>query len=260
MTWFNRQAEELGIGFTRVPAVDGRLLDEATLKSHHSLCPADRAVSFGELGCFLSHANIWARIVESGAKWSFVAEDDLHLSNAAPAFLKSDSWLPPSIGLVKAETMLTMVRASSRALASPFGHDIRVLRSFHGGTAGYFISFNAAARLLDYAKYRCEPVDHFIFEFARSQEETFIIAQLDAAIGIQNHLLEDEANLPSDLDQDRHEFWNFHPLSRKPRGVRKIRRELQRVTKSLLDPARRIVLSAMRNDLFRRIEFDNGAD
>lgn len=250
---FLLQAEKLGLTFIRVSAVDGRTLTEVTLKNYHSRCRPDRTVSYGELGCFLSHLAVWTKIANSQNAWSFVAEDDFHFSADAKQFLESDTWLHSEVQIVKAETMQATVRMSSAALAKPFGIELRWLRSYHGGTAGYFISRFGASKLIQLAKIRCEPVDHFIFGQSGTQGHQLTIAQMVPAIGIQTELIEDRSSMASELDSDRKEFWNTHPLSRKPRGFRKLDRELRRVISSLSRPIYQATLTAMGDDVFRKV-------
>ncbi len=73
-------------------AVDGRALDDVALMRQVSTAPLfDPPYPFplgkGEIACFLSHRLAWARIVESGDDFGFVAEDDLGLSSAFRAAL-----------------------------------------------------------------------------------------------------------------------------------------------------------------------------
>lgn len=253
MERFLLQAEKLGLTFIRVSAVDGRTLTEAALKIYHNRCRSDRTVSYGELGCFLSHLAVWTQIANSQDDWSFVAEDDFHFSADAKQFLESDKWLHPKAQIVKAETMQATVRMSSAVLAKPFGIELRWLRSYHGGTAGYFISRFGASKLIEFAKIRCEPVDHFIFGQSRTQGHQLAIAQMEPAIGIQTELIEDGSSMSSELDSDRKEFWNTHPLSRKPRGLRKLDRELRRVISNLSRPVYQAALTVMGDDVFRKV-------
>ncbi|XP_064416916.1 procollagen galactosyltransferase 1 [Latimeria chalumnae] len=75
---------EQGIESKIIEAVDGKFLNNSQIENlgirmlpgysdpYHS-----RPLTKGELGCFLSHYNIWKEIVERGLKKSLVFEDDL---------------------------------------------------------------------------------------------------------------------------------------------------------------------------------------
>lgn len=253
MAWFDRQTAGQPLDFVRVPAVDGSKISEAELLHYHTLCPITRSISFGELGCFLSHVQIWKRIAAGSDQWAFIGEDDLHLGRDAEWFLSRDDWMPAGVDLVKAETMLTTVEMSSATLGAANGHDLRLLHSFHGGSAGYFLSRAGAARLLDLAEIHCEPVDHFIFGSSGRSQAGLSIAQIDPAICIQDDQLANKVGLASDLDDERAEFLNRHPLSRKPRGARKLLRELRRAAGYVGVPIRRMALRAAGRRVFRRV-------
>ncbi|KAG7317313.1 hypothetical protein KOW79_019611 [Hemibagrus wyckioides] len=73
-----------GIDCKIVPAVDGKAMNVSEIHSmgiHMLPGYSDpyhgRPLTKGELGCFLSHYNIWKEIVERGLKTSLVIEDDL---------------------------------------------------------------------------------------------------------------------------------------------------------------------------------------
>lgn len=64
-----------------IEAVDGRALDEATLRAVYHPFDLLRPrypfeISRGEIGCFLSHRKAWQAIVDSGADAGLVFEDD----------------------------------------------------------------------------------------------------------------------------------------------------------------------------------------
>ena len=250
MAWFARQAAAQRVDFTRVPAVDGRNLTVGELASYHARCPPRRSISFGELGCFLSHVRIWKRMVAERTPWAFIAEDDLHFGCDAETFLGRDDWLPPAVDVIKAETLFTRVELSAAALAVPLGHALRGLRSFHGGSAGYFVSLGGASRLLAFSEVHCEPLDHFIFGQSHRTGHGLVIAQLDPAICVQDDQLPNGVGLTSDLDVERDDFLRHHPLSRRPRGARRIVRELRRLAGYMWGPVRRLALTAAGTSIF----------
>lgn len=75
--------EVLGMEIEIYPAVDGALLDITNL-SHIKPMPEyrdpyhDRGMKAGEVGCFLSHYNIWTEVVEEGKQMVMILEDDIH--------------------------------------------------------------------------------------------------------------------------------------------------------------------------------------
>ncbi|XP_017776204.1 PREDICTED: glycosyltransferase 25 family member [Nicrophorus vespilloides] len=74
--------DELGLDVQIIDAVDGKNLNETFLSDIDFLPEyADpfhkRAMTLGEIGCFMSHYNIWMEIIEKGYETSLVLEDDI---------------------------------------------------------------------------------------------------------------------------------------------------------------------------------------
>ncbi|XP_056136293.1 procollagen galactosyltransferase 1-like isoform X2 [Lampris incognitus] len=79
-----RTLYELGLSCKVTAAVDGKALNKSDVESMGiQMLPGykdpyhGRPLTKGELGCFLSHYNIWKEIVARGLKTSLVIEDDL---------------------------------------------------------------------------------------------------------------------------------------------------------------------------------------
>ena len=81
-------APELREKFEFFPAVDGSIIDDAYMeqggygvwdewqKPDHSLHFYQREIRKGEIGCALSHVNIWKKVVEEGLDEVLILEDD----------------------------------------------------------------------------------------------------------------------------------------------------------------------------------------
>eukprot|EP00118_Oscarella_pearsei_P002938 m.12289 g.12289 ORF g.12289 m.12289 type:complete len:400 (+) comp23974_c0_seq1:521-1720(+) len=72
-------------GASFVEAVNGKSLEDDDLDEYGiSMLPGyadpinDRALTWGEIGCFLSHFNIWAEVLSLGLKEVLVLEDDIY--------------------------------------------------------------------------------------------------------------------------------------------------------------------------------------
>ncbi len=84
---------ELGVDYERLPAVDGkRDLSDTYLAEHNIRMMADftepyhgRPLKLGEIGCFLSHYNIWQDVLAKGYDDVIVFEDDVRFE---PFFAK----------------------------------------------------------------------------------------------------------------------------------------------------------------------------
>ena len=74
----------LGIDYQWVPAMDGRTIDEEFLaREGIKMLPEfsepyhGRALTYGEIGCFLSHYRLWQQIVEEKLDRVLIFEDDI---------------------------------------------------------------------------------------------------------------------------------------------------------------------------------------
>ena len=76
----------LGIDAVRKPAVDGKAdIDDAYLEKHGiAMMPefeepyhARKTLKRGEVGCFMSHYNVWKDVVDKGHRKVVVFEDDI---------------------------------------------------------------------------------------------------------------------------------------------------------------------------------------
>jgi len=76
--------EQLGIHVKVVEAVDGRQLDDNYIESHGIKMMPDfsepyhnRPLTYGEIGCFMSHFNIWQDMIENNYEKVLIFEDDI---------------------------------------------------------------------------------------------------------------------------------------------------------------------------------------
>jgi len=84
------QLQRLGLGYTRLPAVDARTLtpaqraalDEPGYRRKHGMTPVP-----GELGCYLSHVEAMRLFLDSDAACALILEDDVLLHDSLPAVL-----------------------------------------------------------------------------------------------------------------------------------------------------------------------------
>lgn len=81
----SRQLGAQGIDFERFPAVDGSALTDEDLKRvmarFHARMARHNPLTKGELGCALSHAAIWRKMIEGQIPVALVLEDDVQLSD-----------------------------------------------------------------------------------------------------------------------------------------------------------------------------------
>lgn len=81
----SRQLSAQGIDFERFPAVDGSALTNEDLNHvlarFHARMARHNPLTKGEIGCALSHAAIWRKMIEGRISAALILEDDVHLSD-----------------------------------------------------------------------------------------------------------------------------------------------------------------------------------
>lgn len=94
------QLDAAGISFERVPAFDGRNLTPSQFPDYDheaAMRYMGRSMRGGEIGCYLSHLDAARHVVESGAKFGMVLEDDIRLlPGFAEAVEQVINWLDHS--------------------------------------------------------------------------------------------------------------------------------------------------------------------
>ena len=258
LAWFRKQIEGMYIDLVRVPAVDARELPDAELERHRGLSSGRNSLSAGEIGCFLSHRKVWEMVVAENAPWAFIAEDDIHFSSDAGNFLRSHEWIPAGTDIVKGEATLKRVEMGHVVEATPFGHELRRLISYHFCAGGYFVTPRTARRLLAASERNCEPVDEIIFSPKYGILGELHALQLVPAICMQHNLVfgsSADEQMASTLETDRVSFHRHDPRSPRLRGWGKIPRELGRVGRQIAVSVRRAALLATGRLIFRTVPF-----
>lgn len=140
---------ELGLPFTRLPAVDARvltpqqaaLLDEAAYRRRHGMTPVA-----GELGCYLSHVEVMRAFLAGPARFALVLEDDVQLHDGLPAVLRGLLHHPGRWDMVKLSAVHRGTPQPYLALAP--GYQLAVMLSRVTGSSAYLINRSAAQAYL----------------------------------------------------------------------------------------------------------------
>ena len=155
------QLQQLGLAFTRIPAVDARalteqqisLLDVAEFRRKHGMTPV-----MGELGCYLSHVRACELFLASGAAFALVLEDDVLLHS---------SLQPVLAGLMQHAGRWDMVKLSAVHSGTPVpylelapGHQLAVMLSRCTGSSAYLMNRRAAQAYLRGLLPMSLPYDH----------------------------------------------------------------------------------------------------
>jgi len=157
-----QQAGLLGLNLDRVEAVDARSAQgiDAWFAAGGPL----GEIPQGDKACLLSHRLAWQLFLATGERHACFLEDDVRLSESAPALLSGDSWVPDHVAVVKLEhygpARQRVLLRDMRALQD--GFQLGRMLSRHTGAAAYLLS-RAAAELLLEQRHFDLPVDHLLF-------------------------------------------------------------------------------------------------
>ncbi|XP_020812456.1 glycosyltransferase 25 family member [Drosophila serrata] len=176
-----RLFEELGIEAEYFEAVDGKELTEDRLQEmgvgflpgyedpyHH------RAMTMGEIGCFLSHYSIWVTMVRKGLKEVLILEDDIRFE---PYFRHNAIRVVNQARSVGEYDLIYFGRKRLKEESEPWVSDADSL--VHAGysywTLGYVLSLEGALKLLAAKPLeKLIPVDEFLpLMFNRHPNETW---------------------------------------------------------------------------------------
>ena len=144
-----------------IDAVDGRALSAVELSAVYQTELSQPRYPFAlnpaEVGAFLSHRKVWTALIESGANWAFVAEDDIALE---PAFEDARSLAEAHIARDKLIRFPISNREVPRCnIASADGVELFVPKVVGLGAQLYMVGRDAAKRLLRGSEKFDRPVD-----------------------------------------------------------------------------------------------------
>jgi glycosyl transferase family 25 len=152
----------LGIAFERIPAVLGADIENQDEVVDRRAYRGRNRRGFpkpGEIGCHLSHLRAYVRLLESGAPWGVVLEDDIVLPPEMPELLRAlgerDDW-----DLVKLFCFHGGTPVRVRRLSAKHGLCVHLTRTT--STAAYAVTRRAAETFLRELQPMTEQIDHAI--------------------------------------------------------------------------------------------------
>ena len=158
------QARRLGLELTRLDAVDAREVPPESLdRWFHPGGPLGE-IPRGDQCCSLSHRAAWEDLLNSGAEYAAVLEDDVVLKPGADFVLGGNDWIPQGLDLIKLEHYGPPGQSVLLSDFTDIGRGFRLarLRSRHTGAAAYILSRRAAEILVSIPRFDL-PVDHLLF-------------------------------------------------------------------------------------------------
>lgn len=149
-TYMEGQLRELNWQFEIIPAVDGKCLSADELKCYspqQALKFVNRELSPGEIGCALSHARLWERIVTENIQEVLILEDDVDIDGELMGVLERRDAFPGDWELINFKTDVKKL---------PFGppvytkYHICHFQAYANRTCAYFINIKGAKKLCDH--------------------------------------------------------------------------------------------------------------
>ncbi|WP_334321213.1 glycosyltransferase family 25 protein [Gilliamella apicola] len=189
--FIEKQCQDLCLDYEFINAINGYTLSESYIKSISTQYP-DNYLTKGEIGCSLSHINVYKKIVAENLPYALVLEDDSVLSDKIPEFLKifEKKNIKKGIFLLTADFHYLINKKINFD-----GFDVvEVTKAVRAN--GYIITNDAAKKLLKFLfpiRYEAD-----IFQVFRLYAGTKIYATLP-------HLIEtnDKSKLNSSIEADR---------------------------------------------------------
>ncbi|WP_263081125.1 glycosyltransferase family 25 protein [Endozoicomonas sp. Mp262] len=160
-----RHLESFNIDFQFSNAVDGRQLTEKEKNDKYSEKKAidirGRALAPGELGCYLSHCNIWHQMVEHNIQHALILESDAEFSEEAIAVINALNKFPADWELIMLYYRDCYPSFWNQA---PITNNTKLVRFSNKSscTTAYLLSLSGARKLLKHAYPLCLPVDDYM--------------------------------------------------------------------------------------------------
>jgi len=163
--------KSVGLSAIFIEAIDGRLLSDELLNQYYdkeaSLNSIGRELSANEVGCALSHIEIYKKITQDSIGISLVLEDDIVFGEDLLQVLAQCKLLPNDWGLVflghHGEISRDAATLCSLWGGEPLTQNYKLRRPVErvSGTYGYLISRNGAENLLKLSYCISKPIDHY---------------------------------------------------------------------------------------------------
>ena len=155
--------EEIGLEFKFFDAVDGRqfnVLEQPIYDFDKRLKCFGKHLTGGEIGCLLSHKNIYQHIVENNIDRALVFEDDVILQPDFKAVLKDILSCDVEYDMVRFLGSPKLERLKMRAVYNLDGtHHLTRHTGMPGGTHATLVTLQGAKKILTHLEKTAFPID-----------------------------------------------------------------------------------------------------
>ncbi|RUO75808.1 glycosyltransferase family 25 protein [Idiomarina seosinensis] len=160
------QLNQWRLPFTRISAVDGKSLDENTVKrvfdEDNARCRYPYDLTIGEIGCYLSHVKCWQYIVDHKLDFAVILEDDLCLNADTPKVLDQLRKITTEWDYIKLASPYKFRPyhiVEQLTQSNPTISLVRYRQKIPSGTVAQVISYRGAQRLLQQRPPFFRPID-----------------------------------------------------------------------------------------------------
>lgn len=173
-----RMLDSLGIAYEIVDAVDGHVLDLSKYKDRldDKRTAERRGIGLvrGEIGCFLSHYNLWERMVADNVGQAIILEDDVILSSDFIHIINFVQTLEWRWDVIRFSA--TFKRRIDRVIC-PIDNRYRLVRytSPAEDTAAYAMSLRGARVLCKHCYMMSRPIDNLYEEWWKTNLHFFAV-------------------------------------------------------------------------------------
>lgn len=197
------------VSFEFFDAVRGKNVTQAQ-KQRFAL-QQDLLLNAAEIGCLLSHVNIWQKMVDENIEAALLAEDDIHVGHSFKSVLTQINIPKETLALFRLETHMAVMNASRVPLQTIGKIGIHQIFNCHAGTAGYIINRATALYLLGQVKNMRLAIDSELFDPARQtitgvkvyQCIPGVVVQDDALVKFNGVQSQEKSFLNSTIGEDR---------------------------------------------------------
>ena len=162
MRYMQEQLAKAGVAYERFDAVDGARLSRLECKSlarrFRWWCARGYMPRAGEIGCAMSHRNVWRKMLDGGETDCCVLEDDVALSEGFTDMLRKAEAFAAKSAALSVVILLTPCCAEPNGEFVD-GHFGRI--AWASLTGGYVLNREAARRLLAATERLDSPIDEW---------------------------------------------------------------------------------------------------
>lgn len=147
--FMQRQLEAMGLAYNMISAVDGKTLTASDLQKYsaaRALTAKGRELSPGEIGCALTHANMYQRMIEAALDEVLILEDDVVITQNLLEVLYRRKAFPADWEIINfANTYARPIRLGEPLFER---HHLCKFQGIANRTSAYLINLRGAKKLL----------------------------------------------------------------------------------------------------------------